>query len=317
MYNMIYDIRVGGGWRLVVLESVEINKSVDLLTATATVTVPAVEYNKTVDYEKFVKVGDTISIKIGYDETLVNEFDGYIQRIDTDDDTLTFNCEDAMCLTRKAVPDKQFLNTDIKKVATYCLNAIGLTGINCTYNIKYEKFVISRANAFDVFKKLKDETKAAIYMKNGILQIHPPYIEKGGDVIYDFAVNIETSDLKYRNKDDRKFEIDIEGVGLDGKKKKITVGTTGGEKRSIKVTSPMSDAELRKRGNTELNLLTYDGYEGTITGWLIPFVAPSYSARIRDKDYEYKTGVYYVTAVNTTFDENGGVRKISLGKKLS
>ncbi|WP_165026821.1 hypothetical protein [Dysgonomonas sp. ZJ279] len=316
MFDMNWDIQIGN-YKLGLLDSVEINRSVDLLTDTATVVVPAVVYNQTLEHEKFVKVGDPITIRLGYDNNLVNEFSGFVQRIDTDDGNLTFNCEDSMFLTRKSVANKQFLKASIKEIAQYCMTQIGLKEIKCTYDIIYQKFVINNANAFDVFKKLKDDTKASIYMIGNTLHIHPPYIEKGGDVIYDFAVNIEESDLKYRRKDDRQFEVKVDGVGLDGKKVSVTVGVTGGEKRSITSTEPMSKSELEKLGNAELSRLVYDGYEGNITCWLIPYVEPTYTAKVIDNDYAFKTGSYYVTAVATRFDENGGVRTVELGQKVS
>lgn len=312
---MNYYIQIGT-YRLGLLQSVEINKSVDLLTGTAVVVLPGVVYNQSLDHEKYVKAGDKALIQLGYDGNLVTEFAGYVQRIDTDDDSLTINCEDSMYLTRKPVQDKQLNNTTMKAIAEYCLTQIGLKNLDCTYDITYQKFVIKSANAFDVLKKLKEETKAQIYMIGETLHIHPPYVEKGGDVVYDFAVNIEDSDLKYRNKDDRRFEVEVEGIGLDGKRKKVTVGVTGGEKRSVKVTNVMSDAELKKRGEAEISYLSYDGYEGSISTWLVPFVEPTWSAKIIDKDYEYKTGTYYVTAVTTTFSEAGAVRKVELGRKL-
>lgn len=313
---MNYYIQIGS-YKLGLLQSVEIEKSVDLLTGTAVIVLPGVVYNQSLDHEKYIKVGDKALVKLGYDGELVTEFEGYVQRIDTDDDSLTVNCEDSMYLTRKPVKDKQLNNTTVKQIAEYCLGEIGFKNLDCSYDVTFQKFVIKSANAFDVFKKLKDETKAQIYMVGDTLHIHPPYIEKGGDVVYDFAVNIEDSDLKYRNKDDRKFEVDVEGITLDGKRKKVTVGVTGGEKRSVKITNVMSDAELKKRGEAELRYLTYNGYEGSITAWLIPYVEPTWSAKILDKDYEYKTGTYYVTAVTTTLSgDGGGVRKVELGRKL-
>jgi hypothetical protein len=154
-------------------------------------------------------------------------------------------------------------------------------------------------------------------MRGNELNIHPAYIEKGGDVTYDFARNIEKSDLKYRKKEDRKYEVIVEGISLDGKKKTVTVGTTGGEKRTVKVYNVMNEAALKQRGEEELKYLQYDGYEGSVTTWLIPYVEPTYSAKIVDADYEYKTGTYYVVSVTTTFDESGGARKVELGRKLS
>jgi hypothetical protein len=313
---MVYDIQIGN-YKLGLLESVEIHKSVDLLADTAVVTVPGVVYNQALDIEDKVKVGNAVTIQLGYDDNLVTEFEGFLQRIDTDDSRLTFNCEDGIYLTRKPVRDKQFGKTTVKEIAQYCLSEIGMKDLNCTYDIGYEKFVIKNANAYDVLKKLQDDTKANIYMKGTELNIHPAYIEKGGDVQYDFAVNIESSDLKYRNSDDRKFEVTVTGVGLDGKKQTVTIGVTGGEKRSITVSSPMSRDDLQKRGESEMKYLTYTGYEGSITGWLAPYVEPTWSAHMHDKEYEYKTGSYYVISVTTTFSENGGSRKVELGRKLT
>jgi hypothetical protein len=313
---MVYEIQIGG-YRLGLLESAEIHKSVDLLADTAVVVVPGVVYNQSLDIEDKVKAGDPVTIRLGYNDNLITEFEGYLQRIDTDDNSITFNCEDAVYLTRKPVGDKQFGKTTVKQIAEYCLSEIGMKELNCTCDITYEKFVIKNANAYDVLKKLQDDTKANIYMKGAALNIHPPYIEKGGDVHYDFALNIETSSLKYRNKDDRRFEVRVEGIGLDGKKQTVSVGVTGGEKRTVHVTSPMSRENLKKRGEAEMQYLVYDGYEGNITGWLIPVVGPTYSAHIKDREYEFKTGSYYVVSVTTTFDENGGTRKVELGRKLT
>lgn len=313
---MVYNIQIGN-YRLGLLELVEIHKSVDLLADTAKIVVPGVVYNQSLDIENKVKVGDAVTIKLGYDDKLVTEFEGFLKRIDTDDSSLTFNCEDGIYQTRKPVADKQFTNVSVKEISQYILSEIGMQKLNCTYDITFEKFVIKDANAFDVLNKIQEDTNANIYMKGDELNIHPAYVEKGGDVYYDFAINIEKSDLKYRNADDRKFEIAVEGIGLDGKKKRVTVGTTGGQKRTVHVSSPMSEADLKKRGLEAMKYLTYDGYEGSITGWLIPYVEPTYSAHIHDKEYEFKNGSYYVVSVTTTFSENGGVRKVELGRKLT
>lgn len=313
---MSWNIQIGK-YRLGILESVEIHKSVDLLADTAVIVVPGVVYNQSLNIEDKVKVGDKVIINLGYNDDLKTEFEGFLKRIDTDDSSLTFNCEDGIYQTRKPVANKQLNKTTVKEIAQYCLSEIGLTKLNCTYNIAYEKFVIMNANAFDVLKKLQEETKANIYFKGDELNIHPAYVEKGGEVYYDFAVNIEKSDLKYRNQDDRKFEVTVEGIGLDGKKKTVVVGHPGGEKRTVKVFNITNDEALKQRGLDEMKYLAYDGYEGSITGWLIPFVEPTYSAHIHDKEYEFKNGSYYVVSVTTTFSENGGVRKVELGRKLT
>lgn len=58
---------------------------------------------------------------------------------------------------------------------------------------------------------------------------------------------------------------------------------------------------LEQRADEELKVRAYTGYEGSFTGWLEPYVEPTWLAEIRDTEYEYKNGSYYVLGVETTF----------------
>ena len=96
----------------------------------------------------------------------------------------------------------------------------------------------------------------------------------------------------------------------------ILTGTTGGDK--IEIKCPTSDeASMKARGELEVRRRSFDGYEGSITGWLVPMCKPGDSAVLRDRDYEYKDGTYFVAAVTTEFGRDGGKRKVTLGFKLS
>lgn len=320
-YTMDWHIEVGK-YKLALLDSCEIHKSVDLLTDTCTIKLPATVYNQALKVEDEngvprIKRGDFIKVLLGYNGDLKTEFEGYLYSIDTDDGSITLNCEDELFLMRKGVKDKQFKSADVKAIAQYLIDQTGVTlGLNCSLTLDYDKFVISGATAFDVLKKLQEETKANIYIKAGVLNIHPPYLESHGRVRYSFQKNIEESDLKYKRADDKKIEVVVESVGKDGKKRTATSGTTGGDKVTIKGDG-MSERAMKILADNELRKRQYDGYEGSITTWLIPEVENGYSAEIVDEDYEFKNGWYYVTAVTTTFDSNGGSRKVQLGIKVS
>lgn len=315
----MFDIEIGD-YKLNILQSVEIHKSVDLLADTAVIVVPGVIYNRSLNIEDKIKVGDPVTIKLGYNDDLKTEFEGYLQRIDTDDSSLIFNCEDAIYLTRKGIPPKVFTKCSVSDVAAYCMSHIGFT-LNCTFNTQghyYDQFVISPNDTiYNVLNKIQESSGANIYMKKHELNIHPKYIEKGGSVQYDFAINIEKSDLRYRSKEDRPIEVTISSVGGDGKKKHVTIGQSGGDKVNKDINSPMTEEAMKNMAENVLKYYSFDGYEGSITGWLIPFVEPTYSAYIRDREYEFKDGSYYVVSVTTTFSESGGVRKVQLGIKLT
>jgi hypothetical protein len=320
-YNIDWHIRIGS-YSLTLVDSVEIHKSVDVLADTATIVLPGQNLNNALEIEGKIKRGDAVTIQIGYDGVMTPEFEGYLESVATDDGSIKLTCEDGLWLMRKPVPNIELKNVSSKDVVAYLIAEINKSGeiklsLNCDYELKYDKFVINNAMAYDVLKKLQEETKGNIYMMGRVLHYHPAYIEKFGDVAYDFAVNIEKSDLTYKRADERSYQVEVEGIGKDGKRTTVLIGTTGGEKRTIKIAGITDESSLRKRGEEELKYLVYDGYEGSITGWYLPLVEPGYSAKIQDEDYEYKTGVYYVVAVTTTMSEGGVVRKIQLGRKLA
>lgn len=102
----------------------------------------------------------------------------------------------------------------------------------------------------------------------------------------------------------------------DGKVRQVEVGTTGGDK--VEGKCPTSDeASMRRRGESELLRRTYDGYDGTITGWLIPECKPSDTVTLHDEDYPEQDGSYFVRSVKTSFSSQGGKREITLGFRLS
>lgn len=77
------------------------------------------------------------------------------------------------------------------------------------------------------------------------------------------------------------------------------------------------EASMKARGELEVKRRSFDGFDGSFTGWLIPMCVPGDRVRLRDRDYEYKDGTYYVNAVTTELSAQGGKRKIELGFRLS
>jgi hypothetical protein len=323
---MEYEIMVGE-YKLSAIDSVSITKSVENLSDTAVIVIPGTYVNKAIQIEDKIHEGDPVQIHLGYDDTLLLEFKGYVNSISTDDSAIKLECIDALYLFKKPLPDKEYKNITLKDLLQVAVSEVNrqnadsgmLTNytISCDYEFKWEKFVFFKASAFDVLKKVQDETKANVYFKDEVLHIHAPYSEIFNNelVVYDFARNIEKSDLKYVLLKNKKIEVEVSATLPDGKTKKITYGTTGGEKHPI-ILGSADDASMKARAEQEYNLFAYDGYEGNFTGWLIPFVEPAYKICLQDGDYPYKNGNYYVVSVETKFSSSGGVRTVTIGKKI-
>ena len=108
----------------------------------------------------------------------------------------------------------------------------------------------------------------------------------------------------------------VKALMPDGTVKEVETGATGGDKIEIKCATN-DEPSMKARGELEVKRRSFDGYEGSITGWLIPVCRPSDSVTLHDADYPYKDGTYFVTAVDTEFSSAGGKRKVSLGFRLS
>jgi len=323
---MLYDIdwniefnNKGKRTRLALMAELEIIKDVDNLADTATIVLPESIMNDALNFENKIGRGTEVKIEFGYNGQMVTEFVGYIQDITANDSSLKILCEDALFLFRVGVPDKEMKPTSVSQVAQYVIDNVDKSfKLDCSFDITYEKFTIHQATGYDVLKKLQEETKANVFFdtEKKILFIQPPYTNKGGEVYYSMQKNIEASSLEYKNKLDYKLEVTVESTDIKGNVRKVTAGTTGGDKLTFKVGA-MSEDSMKKVAEAALQRQNAAGYEGSFDTWLIPFLSPTYSARIKDEDYPEKTAFYYVKSVKTSLSSSGGKRTITPGIKLT
>lgn len=320
-HNIDWHIKAGK-YNLTMMDKVNIKRSVETLVDTAVITMPGSVYNASLNIEGKIARGDKVVIQLGYNGSLKEEFSGYLERIETDDDSLRIVCEDAIFLYRVGLDDIELKNITVKKLLEYVNEKVSVHypgqtfSLKCDYEFAYDKFIIKGMTGYDVLKKVQDEAKPNIYLKDNVLHVHPQYSETFGSAIYDFSVNIEKHDLKYRSTEDRKFLVEVEGKGADGKVVKVEEGVAGGDKMTIKISGVSKLESLKKIAVEALAAKVFTGFEGNFTGWLVPYCDAGYSVEIRDKEYEYKNGKYYVISVETTVSQQGGERVVTIGKRL-
>ena len=228
---MKFDIEVGD-YKLGMVEKVEIIRSVEQLADSAVVTLPGAEYNIALDIEQKIHRGDRIVINLGYEEIgMVQEFEGWVQRIGSDNGAITLECEDDLYLFRKALPDRQLANVSLANLLDLVVAGIGGGfKIDCSYSWTYEKFVINTATGYDVLRKIQEESGADIYIQDGTLHVHAPGEKVGDTIYYDFSQNVQDYDLTYRRTEDRRVRVVVKALLPDGTVKEKEYGTTGGDK---------------------------------------------------------------------------------------
>lgn len=322
MYQLNWDIVFKGekaGVKLGIVAEIHVEKSVKNLADMATIILPEFHLNKPLQKSVPVSRGDQVVIKFGYDTDVRTEFIGYVREITTNDSSLKIVCEDGLFLFRKGIANKEFKPATVKQIANYVISQIDSSyELVCDYDIPYDKFTIYKATGYDVLAKIQEETGADIFFdtEKKELHIHPAYTWKGGETDYSMQHNVETSSLKFISAVDKKVEVTVESVGLDGKTISKTVGQPGGEKITKKVGRMSSDS-IQQIADNELKNKMTPGYEGSFDTWLIPYCEPGFTIGIYDDDYPYKNGRYYCESVTTSFSEAGGKRTITPGIKLS
>ena len=317
MLKMCFDMTIGR-YRLRMVDGVKVKHSVEQLSDTATVTLPAMVEGTALRVESKLNVGDAVSIMLGYDDSLQTEFKGYLKAINTDGGNLTLECEDALYLFDKKVDDVELTGISMKALLEKVVRQIDASfTVQTEFEFTWDKFVFYHATARDILKKVQDETRANIWFDGQTLHVQPQYAQASGKtVLFDFSRNIESSNLKYRKKEDKKVEVELTVNTPEGRKEKLTIGASGGKSIKKEVFG-ITVEQARKIAENEHSIWCYDGYEGSFTGWLVPFVEPGDAVRLIDADYPNKEGVYYVTGTEISFSKDGGKRSVSLGRRLS
>ena len=315
MYLLNWHITIGK-YKVQTLKEVKIKTSVLNLSDTATIELPGQYLNTWRKIEDKIHVGDAVTIQLGYDNSLETEFTGYLKRIARDDNSLVLECEDALYLMDKTVADMEYKQITIEALLNKITAQVDPEiKLECDYNFTYEKMVVFKSTALDVLKKIHDDTKANIWFEGKTLHIHPVYDlqEEDEPVIYDTEVNVQSNDLKWKDKADKKVMVEVKYTKPNGELSKQEYGVSGGQKVTRYVGSS-SVEDLKKEAENEYNLWNYSGYEGNLTGWLVPIVKAGGSVRLCDK--ERPEGTYYVTGVEIEFGQSGAKRKVTLGRRL-
>lgn len=330
MYRMSHEIRIGETV-LPLLTSVKIRKDVTKLTDTATITCPAVSHGRNLAFVKGIAKWQRVSIKLGYDDRLETEFEGYVKSVATHENMLEIECEDALLLFQRVdIPDGELKNPTLAQVLEYVLGKVNdfirteklgePLGLNCAYEYGYNKKAFLNETAYSVMESVQKEGLPNIFIHDNVLNIVPQFMETAGEATYSMQRNIckEGMKLKWRDANNEGLYVEVKGKNKEGKEVKATKGKPNtGNKLTVDFGSRITDqTSLETIADNIYRQKVYTGYEGDFAGWLVPFCDAGYLIRITDERDTLRAGRYYVTAVTVEYSSSGGKRTVSLGAVL-
>ena len=322
MFVLTSEIKIGQ-FTFRSISEVEIIKSIEELSDTATIKMPSKFIVRQNGEEKLVenalKVGDKVSIKLGYEEKYEGvEFTGFVVSIGSKI-PLEIKCEDAMWLLRRknithAFNDKTPLKTILQKVVEN--TEIELS--DKIPDVEVEKFIIRNANGTQVLQKLKEHLALSIYLDSegklyaGLEQLNNLHKE----AIYDLNYNLVENNLEYKTAEQKRLRIKYTYMDSKNKKKSVEVGDKDGELRTFHTSIISDEKKMEEMAHAEMQKLKYDGFEGSVKSFLIPFSTNGMTAVIKDKEHPNREGKYFIKKVVTSFGSNGARREISISNKL-
>ena len=326
----IGDVTISG------VTDVEFSQSVDTIGGQAKITLPRNMRRK--DGKKLldtVRTGDRVTIKLGYNGKLNAEFTGYLAHIG-DSTPLVLECDDDWYTFKKAAHiTKSYTSVTLKNLLKDLFKGYEVECVDFTFSGGY---IIKDVTPFTVVKKIKEEVGfcAKLDSENKKITCFWAFDFKGfqkhtyvfgtrnGTLINELRdrkliPNIAANGLKFVKKEDRKLQITGKAKQKKGNTITVTVGCKDddAEKRTMNFGSDVtSESELKKRIETELNNKSFDGYEGTVTGFGFPQTKAGDILKIVDTENPEREGEYLIKSVKVKFNGSGFRRENELSYKI-
>lgn len=350
MYKLICELKVGP-YTFEQVNSVKIKRSIHSFVDTATITIPvsavlkyegalpsdSVEKKKT--SEEF-QVGQRVEIWLGYDEELNLEFEGYVKSINAKTPCV-IECEGySMALKKvnvhasyrtvqlKSLLEKITKDTDIKlspEIPDMTLQQVQFankSGADVLDWLKKERSLDAsfHENVLFVGDDYVRKPKQAVHSKerkfDGKRFVAPVYKDVPGPVQYELGYNvIKEDELKFKKAADSKIKVKAINHDKANKVMEGEAGDEGGTVTNIYVSSAATAADLKKAAQNKLKKLQYDGYQGKITAFLIPFAFPGCIASLTDPKFPEREGTYLIESTEVTFGRDGARRICEIGIK--
>lgn len=304
------------------VNEIEITKSVEELSDTAVIKLPTRFKVRQNGEQKFtedaIKVGDKVMITLGYEGKYSGvEFTGFVKKI-SPKIPLEIHCEDALWVLRRKNITRSWEKTTMKEILTEVVKDTPVQLADNIDNVPLDKWIIKNANGAQVLESLKKDLLMTAFINDegklycGLQQL----TNVGQTVVYDLNYNLVENNLEFKSKEERKIKIKYTYIDKENKRKSIEVGDPDGEQREYN-TSVISDLnKLEEMAKAELEKLKYDGFEGDVTSFLIPYATRGMKAKLLDNEHPNREGNYFIKKVVTTFGTGGARRKITIGNKL-
>ncbi|NHQ65266.1 hypothetical protein [Elizabethkingia miricola] len=303
---------------------IEIRKSWRTFTNTAKVALPKALYYKDETGQvlpvkhigDFIKRGDKVEIKLGYNQQLFTEFTGYVAYSPHVAIPYEIECEDEMFILKQKRVSVSLQNATIKEIVQAAAPGYELDCIDELYG----NFSMNETTPVKIFNKIKEDTGISIFFRDNRLVCGKVYMDEKQDkkfAVYEYGNNIITDTLQYVKDEDVKLKIFAISRHRNGTVIRTEIGEDGGNVEHWEMPRDLTESQLKEHLKKRYDRnKRHFGFTGTITSFGWPRVEHGQVIHLKDKIYEERNGKYFVNNVEIFVSAYGGYRRtVEIGRE--
>lgn len=322
------------------VHEIRISKNMHTLMQRAVITVPGVSYFKPkgggepvkdITSKQFAE-GDKITIELGYDGKLREEFKGFVRRKSKGEECI-IECEGYERLLRLKVAvtaDYTKKETTAKKLLEMACAGTGIT-VECPVDFPMSGMTLNKANGEQVVRYIQEASDNAIgifFKEPTVLWcglIYTAYATRNTDanvfglpaVAYRMGYNVPKNNGLNERVPKEEVQIIFHNKLATGKHIFTESGMKSAARKVTKLMNHVPDEKaLAGFAQEKQYKMNYSGFEGKLTAFLQPYAQPGYDAYIDDRNYPELKGTYVVEGVHVSFGLKGGWRVLDIGPRV-
>jgi hypothetical protein len=267
----------------------------------------------------YIKTGMPVKIEAGYNGNLYTEFEGYVSEAPMADIPLVVHADELWKL-RQGNINKSYRSVTLRALLEENVPAYK---IDCP-DVVLGKMFLNNVSPYRMLEDIKKNFGFYTKVYNGnVLHVgwaydwQPDFRTKHEYYFGGTLGNVKSaSALKFKHKEDFATKVKVT-TNIAGVKKTIEFGSTDKEAAIVEYNmGSLPAAEALKLAQARHAKASWDGFEGSVTGWGVPRVKAGDSVGFTSLKYPGRNGYYLAQSVTTKYDESGFERNIKLGFRL-
>lgn len=320
MFVMTSDIRIGS--HRVKPNAVKWKCGVSNFTDTCTITLPLSIYTttdgmitETADNAQCVvfKEGMPVDVSLGYDGKNTRRFLGFVCRINYAT-PLSIECEGYSWQLRKVRFTKSYKSTTAKQILQDLTTGTDIKLSKAIPNIPLKNVWFKDCPGIKVLEWFQKECLCAVFFDFDTLYVGASKfgIDKASEKLRLGWNTVQDNELK-KSMSDANVQINIVAKDSAGTIKR----TKSAERKytttkDVKVRAGLPVDYLKKVADEMQTSENFQGYQGSVTCFLVPSFEKSMVADITDNRFPDRNGKYLVEAIDGSYSSSGGRQKLTL-----